>query len=638
MVKSYPITPLDRKLALLVGAVVGGLLVRGVPLDLLPGDAGEFQVAAWKFGLAHATGYPLYLLLGGLWQHLWAGVGGSPAATLNLLSALLAGGTAGLLFVLLVGWLPGTPAVRRLAAGLGVAWFVANPTLRSQALQAEVYTLHALLVVGLLWTLQQLPDSASGAGWARRFAWLACGLGLGLAHHATTLLLLPALLLFLAAAHPGWWRSGRGWLWALPAGLAPLLLYLYIPLRSGPDASPWYHQRLGDSVLDLSPATPAAFWAFVSGQSISVGFHDLQTALALLPTAAVLWLRHFEWPGLVLAAAGLYTLIRLRAWPLLALTGSYFLLQQLFNLFYAIGDIFVYYIPLYLIVSLWIAFAGAGIGSGFQPADRTERTPGWAPGLLCVLLALPAQLWLTYTPLLDQLQRDSAATRQQWESILAAQPPEDAILVSNDRNELVPLFYLQQVEGRRRDLTGLFPLIHPGWSDIGVTLQQALEKGGSQPVYLIKPMAGLEARFTLYPRTPPLVEVAGPAAQTPPAQVLNRPYGPLLLQGYSWTNQGRAVEVTLYWSVLETLAQNYTTTVQLFDASGTKRAQSDHPAGGIYYPTSLWKPGETLVDRHLLSLSDNVEPAQMQVGMYTGAEAALLAPPLELTLEGEMQP
>ena len=120
--------------------------------------------------------------------------------------------------------------------------------------------------------------------------------------------------------------------------------------------------------------------------------------------------------------------------------------------------------------------------------------------------------------------------------------------------------------------------------------------------------------------------------------MLNRPYGPLLLQGYSWTNQGRAVEVTLYWSVLETLAQNYTTTVQLFDASSTKRAQSDHPAGGIYYPTSLWKPGETLVDRHLLSLSDNVEPAQMQVGMYTGAEAALLAPLLELTLEGEMQP
>jgi hypothetical protein len=391
-------------------------------------------------------------------------------------------------------------------------------------------------------------------------------------------------------------------------------------------------------VLDLAPNTPAAFWAFVSGQSISAGFHDVHTALALLPTAALLWLRHFEWPGLVLAAAGLYTLIRLRAWPLLALTGSYFLLQQLFNLFYAIGDIFVYYIPLYLIVALWIAFAGAGIGNGFQPADRTERRPAWAPGLLFILLALPAQLWLTYTPLLDQLQRDSAATRQQWEAILAAQPPKDAILVSNDRNELVPLFYLQQVEGRRRDLTGLFPLIHPRLSDIGVTLQRALEEGGSQPVYLIKPMAGLEARFTLSPRTPPLVEVTGPAAQAPPAQALNRPYGPLLLQGYTWTHQGQAVEVALYWSVLATLAQNYTTTVQIFDASGAKKGQSDHAAGGVYYPTSLWKPGETLVDRHLLSLPDSVEPAQILVGMYTGAEATLLAPPLELTLEGGMQP
>ena len=175
-------------------------------------------------------------------------------------------------------------------------------------------------------------------------------------------------------------------------------------------------------------------------------------------------------------------------------------------------------------------------------------------------------------------------------------------------------------------------------SDIGVTLQRALEEGGSQPVYLIKPMAGLEARFTLSPRTPPLVEVTGPAAQAPPAQALNRPYGPLLLQGYTWTKQGQAVEVALYWSVLATLAQNYTTTVQIFDASGAKKGQSDHAAGGVYYPTSLWKPGETLVDRHLLSLPDSVEPAQILVGMYTGAEATLLAPPLELTLEGGMQP
>jgi hypothetical protein len=75
MVKSTALTRLDRQIALVLAAVVVGLLIRSTPLDLLPGDAGEFQFAAWNFGLAHATGYPLYLLLGGAWQHLWAWAG-----------------------------------------------------------------------------------------------------------------------------------------------------------------------------------------------------------------------------------------------------------------------------------------------------------------------------------------------------------------------------------------------------------------------------------------------------------------------------------------------------------------------------------------------------------------------------------
>ena len=62
----------DRRLALLLAAVTLGLLLRDVVTDLLPGDAGEFHFAAWNWGLAHPTGYPLYLLLGGGWQRLWA--------------------------------------------------------------------------------------------------------------------------------------------------------------------------------------------------------------------------------------------------------------------------------------------------------------------------------------------------------------------------------------------------------------------------------------------------------------------------------------------------------------------------------------------------------------------------------------
>lgn len=643
MVKSTALTRLDRQIAFVLVAAVVGLLIRNTPLDLLPGDAGEFQFAAWNFGLAHATGYPLYLLLGGAWQHLWAWVGLSPAASLNLLSALFAAIAAAALYLLLVCWLPGEASVRRLAALLATAFFVANPTLRSQALQAEVYTLHAALLIAILWAAQHMTTPAAPGAFPRRFALLAFCFSLGLTHHATTLLLAPALLAYLFLWRRDWWREGRVWGWALLAAL-PLLLYLYIPLRSGPDASPWHHQRFGDGVLTLFDNSLPAFLDFVTGRSISVGFYDAATALAGAPTAFVLWLRHFEWVGLLLMIVGVYVLIRLRAWPLLALTGVWFVTQQLFNLFYAIGDIFVYYIPLYLIACLWIGFAGAGIGGSFQFGDLAHAEGAlrpsplaparWGAPLLALLLVLPVQLWVAYTPLFAQLKLESTAVRQQWEAILAAAPPADAILVSNDRNEIVPLFYLQTVEGRGVGMTGLFPRIAPDarFTDIGATVQAALDAGGTQPVFLIKPMAGLEVRFALAARTPPLVEVIGAVAESPPAVSVEAPYGPLTLRGYTWTPTVDGVEVTLTWRVDAPLTADYTATVQLFDAAGAKVGQDDHAPGGVYYPTSLWKAGETIITRHTILLPANAAPVRMLVGMYAGPEAKLLTTPLEVTI------
>ncbi|MCS6827460.1 MAG: DUF2723 domain-containing protein, partial [Caldilinea sp.] len=389
-----PISSVDRRLALVIGAVVIGLLVRATPPDLLPGDAGEFQFAAWNFGLAHATGYPLYLIVGGLWQHFWAWFGVSPAASLNLLSAVFAAAAASALYLLLVQWLPVAPPARRLSAGLAVAFFIANPTVRSQALQAEVYTLHVLLLIVILWAAGRilLVEVPSDKDFAQRFTLLAFCFGLGLTHHATTVLLGPALLFTLFAWHGARFRNFRAWLGAIPAGLAPLLLYLYVPLRSGPHASPWYHQRLGEGVLTLFDNTPAAFFNFITGRSISVGFHDVGAAMAAAPTALALWLRHFEWTGLLLIALGVVVLVRLRAWPLLTLTLSYFVAQQIFNLFYAIDDIFVYYVSLYLVAGVWIAFAGAGIGAGLrflESESAPTQPPAWGVGLLLVLFVLP---------------------------------------------------------------------------------------------------------------------------------------------------------------------------------------------------------------------------------------------------------
>ena len=71
-------------------------------------------------------------------------------------------------------------------------------------------------------------------------------------------------------------------------------------------------------------------------------------------------------------------------------------------------------------------------------------------------------------------------------------------------------------------------------------------------------------------------------------------------------------EITLHWQPITRLGADYTTFVHLINANGDKIAQSDHRPGGVYYPTSLWKPGETLIDKHTLAL-----PADLGPGPYT---------------------
>lgn len=615
-----PLTRGDALLALAAGGTALALYMRTLAPGLLAGDPGEFQFAAWRLGLAHPTGYPLYLLLGGGWQHALAPAGVDPAFALNLFSGVTAALAVALFFVLLRRIIPGPVGLSRGVAGFGALLLAANPTFWSQALIAEVYALHGLIMVLIL--LAALTWDGS----PRRTLLLAGLLGLGLTHHRTTVFLLPGVGLAL-------WLTDRGALarwksWGL-AGLAlalPQLLYLYIPLRGTPEASPWYFPTLGGETLPLYTNTVGGFLAYLNGSVFAVSFFGPAQALARLPEAGRLWLDHFTWFGVALMLLGLITLVRTRRWPLLALTLPFAAILQVFNLFYGIGDIYVYYIPLYLMGAVW---AGVGIyGLGSWAAGARGVGIGVAAALL-----LPIYLGVTFFPLVDQSQNRQAEAM--WAAILAADPPAGAVLVSNDRNEIVPLYYVQFVQGKRQDLTGIFPLLTPAdrFADVGSTLSTALALAPDRPVVLIKPMPGLESRFALTPLADPLVAVVGDVAQMPPQFRVDQPFGPLTLLGFDWqsTDAGSAMMV-LHWRVDAPVDGDYTATVQLFDASGTKVGQDDRPPGGLFYPTGLWKPGDILLVRHPLAVSGEAEPVTVLAGMYTGPDFTPLAPALEIPL------
>lgn len=638
----------DPLIAAGVGLAAFALYLRTLAPGLLWGDSAEFQLAAWFGGFAHPTGYPLYLMLGWLWAHLLPS--GDPAWRLNLFSAAWGGVAVGLVYLAAArlfrarALAPSAPlpagdgGARYLALG-AAAVFAVTPTFWSQAVVAEVYTLHAAFVAAIL---------LAALAWAERPGrarlYLLAGLvGLSLAHHRTSLLLLPGLAVWLAIGHRADFArlmsmrrarkpsAGGEASAAAPADglvaaallLAPLLLYAYIPLAA-PHA-PYFTVALGPGeALTLYEPTLRGFVAHISG---SVFRSALGAARGpwLVELAARL-AGEVTWPGVALGALGVARL----AWRdrrALALTGLSFLAFVLFNALYAIGDIYVFYIPAYLIWVLWMA-TGAGV-VGWALFDRAKRCPIWHH-LFAMALLLALAGWLLAANFARTDRSADRAALADWEAVLAQPIPRDAVLVTNDRDEMVPQWYLRYVEGRRPDLTGLFPLIQPGpaWSDVAAVTEQALRTG--RPVYLIKPMPGLEVKFALAPLSATaaegigsLVRVEGPAAGAALARDSAATFGDRIrLTGYQARPPavcpGQAQEVTLEWSPLAALEHDYTTFVHLVNGESRVIGQSDHRPGGVYYPTGLWRPGDRLRDVHRFTVVDDPGPAPytLEVGLY----------------------
>jgi hypothetical protein len=98
---------------------------------ILFGDSGELQAAALTHGIPHATGYPTFVMTGGLFARAFA----HPAFGVNVMSAFFGAATAALLVVLLGELGVGVAASVAAACLLGLSFSPWRTSLR-----AEVYT------------------------------------------------------------------------------------------------------------------------------------------------------------------------------------------------------------------------------------------------------------------------------------------------------------------------------------------------------------------------------------------------------------------------------------------------------------------------------------------------------------------
>jgi hypothetical protein len=167
---------------------------------------------------------------------------------------------------------------------------------------------------------------------------------------------------------------------------------------------------------------------------------------------------------------------------------------------------------------------------------------------------------------------------------------------------------------------------------MGQVVDSALATG--RPVHLIKPMPGLEIKAQLgQPDPSGLTPVLGPAVGALPADRPDVLLGDAVrLAGDAvdlpTPQPGQTVAVDLYWQPVRDLSSDYTSFVQVLLPDGSKIAQSDHRVGGVYYPSSLWQLGETLLDRHILAIPADAPPGpyHLLVGLYEliDGEAQLL--------------
>jgi hypothetical protein len=103
-----------------------------------------------------------------------------------------------------------------------------------------------------------------------------------------------------------------------------------------------------------------------------------------------------------------------------------------------------------------------------------------------------------------------------------------------------------------------------------------------------------------------------------PAVALDANFGEAIyLHGYALAGDsfasGDILPVTLFWDARAPISELYKVTVQLLDdAAGSLVAQHDGEPVGGFTPTTIWQPGQAVIDRHGIPL-----PADLSPGDYT---------------------
>jgi hypothetical protein len=485
--------------AALAGAAVFALYVFTLAPTTAMWDASEYITAAYVLGIPHPPGNPLFVLLGRVASLLPVG---NVAVRVNLLAAFCSALTAAIWFLVaerVLAHLLTERWTRLVAAGVAALLSATAFTVWNQSVVNEkVYTVSLAFFAVVSWLTVLWCDDPDGRRADRLLVLVAYLIGLGYTNHPAGFLVGPAVAVAVLGRRPRTllrWRLVLAAALALVLGLTP---FAVLPIRAAHHPPMNQGETTGCATTigwscTFSPTTARRLMAHVNREQYGKPALDVRQA----PFSAQLgmWWLYFKWqwlrdaqeaqPALQAMLAALFFALgvaggvvhwrhdRASFWFFGPLVGTVTLvLVYYMNFKYGasqapelagvpreVRDRDYFYLWSFSAWSVWAALGLAALWHAL--AERVPRggTARWitaSPLLLLGVLPLVGN-WR------DASRARETATREWAHDLLNSVEPY-GILVTVGDNDTFPLWYAQEVEGVRRDVTvAVTSLLNTDW-------------------------------------------------------------------------------------------------------------------------------------------------------------------------------
>jgi hypothetical protein len=457
-------------------------------------DTSEYIATSHILGIPHPPGNPLFVVLGRAWEILLAPLGLSVAVRINLFSTAMGAMAHGFWFLVVHHILRHFSKDRFFPlAGAFLAVLVSATafTVWNQSnVNEKVYTVSLFTIALLSWLAFHWRENLGKGKDDNLLILMVFILALSVGNHLMAFLAAPAMGIFILIVHPRTLLNFRLYVAAAVALFLGLSIHLYLPLRAA----------LDPLINEAAPTCGTVGSAFVSiltwGQG---GCEALSDALSrkqyvkppLIPRLAPLhlqfanYLQYFDWQWsrTLEGTQTLFSFLRLPFTLLFTTLGIYGALEHfkrdraswwyVVTLFATLSVALVFYLNFkygysiadpvggnpelhevrerdyFFIVSfsVWGLWAGMGIAALWRAVARRHRWSHRRAAPILVLALLPMILnWPWASRAGDYSARDWA-----YNLLMSVEPY--GVLFTNGDNDTFPLWYLQEVEGIRRDVT-----------------------------------------------------------------------------------------------------------------------------------------------------------------------------------------